>query len=160
MTDRWVGTRAAGLQAMEAFVPAMGRRYANGRNYDDGPGNHRAVSRLSPYIRRRLLTEQEVIAAAVAAHGAEGAEKFVQEVVWRTYFKGWLERRPQVWDAYVAGLSGDLAALESDRRLRRDVERAEAGGTGIACFDAWAEELVETFLLLLVHSESQRKMVR
>ena len=144
MTDRWVGTRAAGLQAMEAFVPAMGRRYANGRNYDDGPGNHRAVSRLSPYIRRRLLTEQEVIAAAVAAHGAEGAEKFVQEVVWRTYFKGWLERRPQVWDAYVAGLSGDLAALESDRRLRRDVERAEAGGTGIACFDAWAEELVET----------------
>ncbi|MCZ8313746.1 FAD-binding domain-containing protein [Phreatobacter sp.] len=144
MADRWIGTRAAGLAAMEAFVPAMGRRYANGRNYDDGPGHHRAVSRLSPYIRRRLLTEQEVVAAAVAAHGAEGAEKFVQEVIWRTYFQGWLERRPQVWDAYVTGLAGDLAALDADRRLRRDVERAEAGATGIACFDAWANELVET----------------
>ncbi len=144
MTDRWIGTRAAGLAAMEAFVPAMGRRYANGRNYDDGPGRHRAVSRLSPYIRRRLVTEQEAIAAAVAAHGAEAAEKFVQEVVWRSYFKGWLERRPQVWDAYVAGLARDLDGLDGDRRLRREVERAEEGNTGLECFDAWARELVET----------------
>ena len=27
-------------------------------------------------------------------------EKFVQEVFWRTYWKGWLEMRPQVWDDY------------------------------------------------------------
>lgn len=137
-------TRAAGVQRMQDFTPRMGSRYANGRNYDDGPGRHGAVSMLSPYLRRRLLTEPEVIAAAVAAHGADGAEKFVQEVVWRSYFKGWLERRPQVWRGYVHGLDGDLAALDLDRRLRRDVARAEAGETGIACFDAWAEELVET----------------
>jgi hypothetical protein len=144
MTDRWIGTRKAGLAALEAFVPAMGRRYANGRNYDDGPGRHRAVSRLSPYIRRRLVTEQEVVTAAVAAHGAEAAEKFVQEVVWRSYFKGWLERRPQVWEAYVGGLARDLDGLDQDRRLRREVARAEEGDTGLECFDAWARELVET----------------
>jgi deoxyribodipyrimidine photo-lyase len=137
-------TRAAGLAALEAFVPAMGRRYANGRNYDHGPGRQQAVSGLSPYIRRRLVTEQEVVAAALASHGPDHAEKFVQEVIWRGYFKGWLERRPQVWDSYVVGRDGDLAALERDRRLRRDVERAEGGQTGLACFDAWAEELVET----------------
>lgn len=144
MSQNFTGTRAAGLRAMEAFIPAMGRRYANGRNYDHGPGNHKAVSRLSPYIRHRLVTEQEVVAAALSAHGAEASEKFVQEVVWRGYFKGWLERRPQIWTSYVQGLQADLVALDLDRRLRRDVGKAQEGRTGLACFDAWAEELVET----------------
>ncbi|SEL21074.1 deoxyribodipyrimidine photo-lyase family protein (cryptochrome) [Roseovarius nanhaiticus] len=137
-------TRAAGLERMDAFVPAMGRRYANGRNYDRGPGNHKAVSTLSPYLRRRLVTEEEVVTAALDAHGPENAEKFVQEVVWRSYFKGWLERRPEVWDSYASGLDADLAALDRDRRLSRDVARAMDGQTGLDCFDAWAEELVST----------------
>lgn len=144
MTQPIVATRAAGLAAMQAFSPAMGSRYANGRNYDRGPGQHRAVSLLSPYVRRRLITEQELVAAALAAHGPEHAEKFIQEVIWRSYFKGWLERRPQVWLSYTQGLQADLAALHRDRRLRREVERAQDGQTGLACFDAWAAELVET----------------
>jgi len=147
MTQSFTPTRAAGLAAMQAFVPAMGRRYANGRNYDAGPGAHRAVSGLSPYVRRRLVTEAEVVAAAVAAHGPEEAAKFIDEVIWRGYFKGWLERRPQVWDSYRTGLVADLDALDRDRRLSRDVTRAMDGQTGLACFDAWAEELVETSYL-------------
>ena len=129
---------------MQAFAPRMGRRYANGRNTDHGPGAHKAVSGLSPYIRRRLVLEPEVVALALSSHGPEEAEKFIQEVVWRGYFKGWLERRPQVWDSYRAGVETDLAAVDRDRRLRRDLDRAMAGQTGLACFDAWAEELVET----------------
>ncbi|MFN3642918.1 MAG: FAD-binding domain-containing protein [Gemmobacter sp.] len=144
MTPTISGTRAAGLAAMRAFVPGMGRRYASGRNYDHGPGRHKAVSMLSPYIRRRLVTEPEVVAAALAAHGPEAAEKFIDEVIWRGYFKGWLERRPQVWAQYRAGLDADLAVLDRDRRLRRDVARAMEGETGLECFDAWARELVET----------------
>ena len=144
MTQTFPPTRAAGLAAMQAFVPAMGRRYANGRNTDNGPGRHKAVSTLSPYIRRRMITEQEAVAAALAAHGPEAAEKFIEEVIWRGYFKGWLERRPQVWTSYVQGLDADLAALDRDRRLRRDVDRAVNGQTGIECFDAWAVELVDT----------------
>jgi deoxyribodipyrimidine photo-lyase len=137
-------SREAGLDALRAFVPRMGRRYANCRNHDHGPGAHNAVSGLSPYIRRRLLSEREVVAAALAAHGPEEAEKFIQEVFWRSYFKGWLERRPQVWRSYANGLRADIAAMDADRRLRREVARAEAGETGLACFDAWAGELAET----------------
>lgn len=139
-----VPTRAAGRAAMQAFIPAMGHRYENGRNYDHGPGGHKAVSMLSPYIRRRLITEAEVVRAALDAHGPEGAGKFIEEVIWRGYYKGWLERRPQVWDSYVQGLNTDLMSLERDRRLRRDIELAETGQTGLDCFDAWAHELVET----------------
>ncbi len=143
MTD-WTGTRAEGDKILSAFTSRMGRRYANGRNTDHGSGAHKAVSVLSPYIRRRLVLESDAVAAAIAAHGLEDAEKFVQEVIWRGYFKGWLERRPQVWDSYRTGLNADLADLDRDRRLRRDVDRAINGQTGLACFDAWATELVDT----------------
>ena len=135
MTD-WTATRIEGERIMAAFTPRMGRRYANGRNTDHGPGAHKAVSGLSPYVRRRLVLEQELVATALAAHGPEDAEKFVQEVIWRGYFTGWLERRPQVWAACVTGLETDLTALDRDRRLRRDVDRAMNGQTGIECFDA------------------------
>ena len=143
MTD-WTPIRADGEKIMAAFTPRMGRRYAYGRNTDHGPGAHKAVSGLSPYVRRRLVTEQDLVATALAAHGPEDAEKFVQEVIWRGYFKGWLERRPQVWDSYRAGLEADLTALDRDRRLRRDIDRAMNGQTGLECFDAWATELVDT----------------
>lgn len=65
-------------------------------------------------------------------------------IIWRGYFKGWLERRPQVWENYRTGLEADLAGLERNRRPHRALERATNGRTGLACFDAWAEELVET----------------
>ena len=143
MTD-WNPTRAEGETILAAFAPRMGKRYTNGRNTDHGPGAHKAVSVLSPYIRRRLVLESDAVAAALAAHGPEEAEKFIQEVIWRGYFKGWLERRPQVWDSYRTGLENDLAALDRDRRLRRDLDRAMGGQSGLACFDAWATELVDT----------------
>jgi deoxyribodipyrimidine photo-lyase len=80
----------------------------------------------------------------VAAHGPEAAAKFIEEVVWRGYFKGWLELRPQVWARYRDDLVHDIAALERDAALAAALARAETGQTGLACFDAWSRELVET----------------
>ena len=135
-------TRDAGLARLAAFTPKMGRAYAAGRNTDRGPGRHSHVSTLSPWTRRRLVLESELVAAALAAHGPDAAQKFIAEVVWRGYFKGWLERRPQVWTRYRQGLEADLAGL--DRRGAKALTRAEAGETGIEPFDAWVQELVET----------------
>jgi deoxyribodipyrimidine photo-lyase len=132
MTD-FPPTRAAGLARLAAFVPHAGREYAEGRNFDTVP---RAVSMLSPYLRHRLISEREVVAAVVAAHGLNASEKFVQEVLWRTYWKGWLMLRPSVWARFVAGRD---AAERSAAVLA-----AEAGATGIDCFDAWVRELVAT----------------
>jgi len=137
-------TREAGLARVEAFAPKMGSSYAKGRNYDNGPGRHGAVSCLSPYLRRRLVTEREAVAAALDRHRASDCEKFVQEVFWRTYFKGWLENRPTVWDAYVRGLERDLMERDENRGLAKRLDEAEEARTGLDCFDAWAEELVET----------------
>lgn len=137
-------TREAALQYLDDFTPQMGRAYAAQRNYDRGPGKHTSVSGLSPFIRRRLISEQEVVTAALQNHGLDGAEKFIQEVFWRGYFKGWLERRPAIWESYRQGLATDLEDLETNSGLRQAVTRAEAGQTGIDCFDAWVDELVHT----------------
>ena len=135
-------TRAAGLARLQAFVPRAGRAYAARRNLVLPETGHRNVSGLSPYLRHRLVTEREVLTAVLGRHSLQAAEKFVQEVFWRTYWKGWLERRPGVWDTYRRDLDRTLDGM--DDALARRVAEAEAGRTGIACFDAWARELVET----------------
>lgn len=140
----WPATRDHALAVLQDFVPRAGPAYASRRNYDLGPGRHTAVSTLSPYLRRRLVTEQEVVSSAIAAHGLKGAEKFVEEVIWRGYFKGWLERRPRIWADYRAALEADSTALEGNAALRKTRARAEGGNTGIECFDAWAAELTQT----------------
>ncbi len=131
-------TRAAALARLADFAPRMGRAYAAGRNHDPGPGARRDVSMLSPHIRHRLLTEAEVVAAALARHGPAAAEKFIQEVFWRTYWKGWLELRPSVWARYEA--ERDRALADPPDGLAAALE----GRTGIACFDAWVGELTGT----------------
>lgn len=132
--------RAAGLDVLAAFVSASGRQYAETRNFDHGPDNRANVSMLSRYLRYRLVTEAEVVAAVRCHHSAAAAEKFLQEVLWRTYWKGWLELRPSVWSRYRADLAG-LHAQTGGCRAAYD--RAVAGNTGIDCFDAWIDELAE-----------------
>jgi deoxyribodipyrimidine photo-lyase len=143
MTVFFESTRAAGLERLHQFAPRMGRRYADGRNTDNGPGAEQDVSMLSPWLRRRLLTETEVVAAARAAHG-DLAEKFVQEVVWRSYFKGWLEQHPGVWQAYLDAVTAGETRLATEAGLRRVYHDTCEGRTGIDGFDHWARELVGT----------------
>ncbi|MEM9716303.1 MAG: FAD-binding domain-containing protein [Pseudomonadota bacterium] len=136
--------RKTALHIAQEFQPKMGKRYASGRNHDRGAGRHTAVSCLSPYTRRRIITEQELVQLALDEHGLEGAEKFIQEVFWRSYFKGWLERRPSIWTEYTTSLETLSFALDESRRMRKDYDAAIEGRTGIECFDVWANELVET----------------
>ncbi|PJF08283.1 FAD-binding domain-containing protein [Pseudorhodobacter sp. MZDSW-24AT] len=134
-------TRDSALAQLHRFLPLAGKDYAIRRNLHR-PG-HPHVSQLSPYLRSRILTEAEVIHAVRAAHGAE-ADTFVSEVLWRTYWKGWLEMRPQVWRETRAAVHAALARLDRDRDLARTHEAACAGQTGIDGFDDWARDLVAT----------------
>ncbi len=144
MKEAFEPTRAAALERLSRFLPKAGRSYAAERNYDRPETGHANVSTLSPWLRHRLITETEVLQAVLGRHAATSAEKFVQEVYWRTYFKGWLERRPSVWAEYSRGVDAALEACAASPDLGARLAAAEEGGTGIACFDAWARELVDT----------------
>jgi len=143
MDRSFPATRAAGLARLAAFTPHMGPAYVAGRNTDYGPETETATAALSPYLRRRLVLEQEIVDAARGAHGP-AAEKFVQEVFWRTYFKGHLETRPELWTAYQRLAAEGHARLADNSGLRLAYERAVAGRTGIDGFDDWARELTAT----------------
>lgn len=136
-------TRAAGLNRLNAFRSSSGRIYADRRNTDAGPEEVTITSALSPYLRRRLLLESEVAAAAIDAHGYPVAEKFVQEVFWRTYFKGHLESRASIWADYLRQVSDERARLDVSSGLRSVYTQAVEGRTGIDSFDHWARELAE-----------------
>jgi deoxyribodipyrimidine photo-lyase len=132
-------TRAAAVARLEAFLPAAGR-YAAERNFVR-PGNAH-VSLLSPWLQKRLLLEEEVVAATRARWSFPEVEKFVQEVYWRTYWKGWLEQRPAAWSRWRESVPRLQAGLSSEQR--KIWEAACAGRTGLAGFDEWAQELVAT----------------
>ena len=128
------------LDRLAQFVPTAGRLYDAGRNTDPGPDRPGAVSRLSPYLRHRLITEHEVVAHVLARHNLDAAEKFIQEVLWRTYWKGWLDMRPSVWRRFGEERDRQRDAFHDDHALAD----AENGLTGIEGFDDWARELVAT----------------
>ncbi|WP_341365603.1 FAD-binding domain-containing protein [Yoonia sp. BS5-3] len=130
----------AALQRLQNFLPHAGRDYAARRNYDD----IRGVSGLSPYLRHRIITEADVLKAVLGRHSPHAAEKFIQEVYWRTYWKGWLEMRPGIWTAYKTERDAALNRIQTEAGLRQQWEAACTGTTGIACFDHWAQELAAT----------------
>ncbi|MGL4242823.1 MAG: FAD-binding domain-containing protein, partial [Beijerinckiaceae bacterium] len=144
MQQSFVPTREAALGRLAAFLPGAGEAYAADRNHDHGPDRRGNVSLLSPFIRHRLITEREVCAAALERHAFQAAEKFIQEVLWRTYWKGWLELRPGVWRRYLHDLDRTRETTAANGGLRRDLRAAVEGRTGIEGFDDWARELVET----------------
>ncbi len=140
----WSGNRNSAFERLDVFLPRAGRLYAASRNYDYGPRNRANISCLSPWIRHRLLLEEEVLAEILKYHSLNSAEKFIQEVFWRSYFKGWLEQRPSVWLQYRLDVKKMIEKLDLDVDLAQRYKTATCGKTGIGCFDAWATELVST----------------
>ncbi|MBG6053659.1 hypothetical protein IWX81_000049 [Salinibacterium sp. CAN_S4] len=142
MTQPFEPSRQAALAALAEFLPRAGRHYAMDRNHDRGPADRSNVSALSPYLRHRLLTERDVVEAVLERHSLAASEKFVQEVFWRTYWKGWLELRPEAWRRYRSDVEALLPGI-GNAEWSAGYARACEARTGIECFDAWVTELAE-----------------
>ena len=138
------GSREEALLLLAAFLPKAGTSYTRNRNFDLGAGQHKHVSQLSAYIKRRIITEEDVLKKVLSAHSLNEAGKFIDEIFWRTYFKGWLESRPHIWMQYCADVHHLTHELQTQSGLRDRWAAACLGETGIDCFDAWAKELAET----------------
>jgi deoxyribodipyrimidine photo-lyase len=137
-------TAAAARARLAAFAPAAGGAYAQKRNFDLGAGAHTHVSALSPYVRMKLLDEADLSRAVLAQMDAGAADKFLMEVWWRPYWKGWMEQRPAVWAQYRDDLVRLRNEVQTQSGLRAQWEAACLGQTGIAPFDHWAQELAQT----------------
>jgi deoxyribodipyrimidine photo-lyase len=132
-------TRAGALARWQEFLPRV-LDYGALRNRVQP--RHPHVSRLSPAIRSRLVTTQELLEPLLATHPFTRIEKLVQELLWRDYWKGWLELRPGVWSAYRREL--DHQKRHGDPAVLDRAQEVMAGRGGIAVMDRFARELIET----------------
>jgi len=132
-------SRAKALNQLNNFVENNLGEYSKLRNFDFGPEKRSNISCLSPYITHGIINEQEVIQKALSKFSFSKNEKFIQEVLWRTYWKGWLELRPNVWADYLI----ELNQIKNEFQNNQDYLSAIEGKTNIDCFNEWVNELKE-----------------
>ena len=132
-------SRASALNELNNFVENNLSEYSKLRNFDYGPENRSNISCLSPYITHGVINEKEVIKKSLDKFSFSKNEKFIQEVLWRTYWKGWLELRPNVWSDYLI----ELNKIKEEFKDNQKYLDALKGKTNIECFNAWINELKE-----------------
>ena len=132
-------SRATAVQKLNSFVEKNLIDYSKLRNFDFGPDNRSNISCLSPYITHGVINELEVIDKSLKKFSFQKNEKFIQEVLWRIYWKGWLELRPNVWLDYLM----ELDNLRDEYKSNHSYLRAIEGKTDIECFNQWIIELKE-----------------
>ncbi|MAQ28086.1 MAG: DNA photolyase [Pelagibacteraceae bacterium] len=132
-------SRAYAIEQLENFINNGLVDYSRARNFDFGPNNRSNISCLSPYISHGVITELEVIKKSLNKFSFSKNEKFIQEVLWRTYWKGWLELRPSVWTDYLK----ELKKINEEFKDNSNYKNAIEGNTNVECFNEWVRELKE-----------------
>ena len=123
--DEWPGGRQ---EAQKRINTIDVETYGRNRNFLNG-----SVSRLSPYFRHGCITLKEASDNVRDRYGAH-AEKFVQELAWRDY---WRRVWYQLGNAIFSDIEDPKVALGD--RLMPDFIRQ--GITGLPCMDAIIRDL-------------------
>jgi deoxyribodipyrimidine photo-lyase len=132
-------SRAEALNNLNNFIENNLSEYSKLRNFDFGPTNRSNISCLSPYITHGVINELEVIDKSLKKLPFSKVEKFIQEVLWRVYWKGWLELRPNVWTDFLI----ELKEVKKEFNNNQNYLNAVEGKTNIDCFNKWVMELKE-----------------
>ena len=132
-------SRAKALDKLNYFIQNNLSEYSKLRNFDFGPENRTNISCLSPYITHGIINEREVIEKSLNKFSFSKNEKFIQEVLWRVYWKGWLELRPNVWSDYLIELNNIKDEFKNNKNYLNAIE----GKTNVECFNVWINELKE-----------------
>ena len=133
----FIPSRNFAIEKLNNFVEKNLIEYSKLRNFDFGPDKRDNISCLSPYVTHGVINEIEIIKKSLANFSFSKNEKFIQEVLWRTYWKGWLELRPNVWSDYLFSLNN----IREKFKDNKDYLKAIEGNTNIECFNEWVKEL-------------------
>jgi deoxyribodipyrimidine photo-lyase len=115
------------LERIESVDPV---KYGRTRNFQDG-----AVTRLSPYISRGMISTKQVMENVLArGYSLSSIEKFIQELAWRDYWQ-------QVWIAKGDAINDDLRHPQPDVRNCEIATAISKAQTGIEAIDAGITEL-------------------
>ena len=123
---------------LETFLQEKISKYGQFRNFDYGPNYpHKVVSGLSPYISKGIIKEEYILNKINDSKNS--SDKFIQEVLWRTYWKGWLELRNEVWLDYKESTELELDNIYHTE-LAEKYEQAINGKTKLEPYDEWINQ--------------------
>lgn len=106
--------------------------YARTRNHLRG-----AVSRLSPYITRGVITLPQILERVLSEHSFNSAYKFISELAWREFYQRvWWKLGDRIFDS----VKGEQESVRHDQMIRSVAEAS----TGIEKLDQCVEELYST----------------
>lgn len=117
------------LALVDSIDPVL---YAKTRNHLTG-----AVTRLSPYISRGVISLPVIRARILAKHSLAVAEKLIQELAWREYFQ-------KVFSAKGEEIFSDLRFARDDWKHHELVCAIVEARTGIAAVDREIQNLINT----------------
>ena len=118
------------LERIQAVDPV---KYGRTRNFKNG-----AVTRLSPYISRGVISTKQVTENVLARdHAFSSIEKFIQELAWRDYWQ-------QIWIAKGDAINEDLRHPQPDVENHEIAKAVSAAQTGVEAIDAGVNEFYET----------------
>ena len=132
-------SRAFAEELLNEFIENNLINYSKLRNFDYGPDKRNNVSCLSPYVTHGVINEVELIKKSLNKYSFIKNEKFIQEIMWRTFWKGWMELRPDVWTDYLL----ELIKIRGKYKEDHIYQKAINGTTNIECFNEWVDELKE-----------------
>ena len=133
-------TRIEAKKNLTYFIEEKLINYSKLRNFNIDIDDKTTTSNLSPYITHGILSENEVIRESLKKHSYLTSEKFIQEILWRIYWRGWLELRPQVWKNYLK----NLKKLKDEFKDNKKYIQVTEGNSNIECFNDWVKELKES----------------
>ena len=85
------------------------------------------------FVTHRILLEYDLIHDIKSKYKVKNSTKFVEEIFWRVYWKGWMENRPKVWQNFIS---------EKDPYYDHELyEKAINGNTELDFFNSWVHEL-------------------
>ncbi len=117
----------------EYFLENKIENYEQLRNFDYGPTNESSVSKLSPYISHRVLLEYELLKEVKKKYQSLKINKFIEEIYWRIYWRGWMENRPKVWCDFIS---------EKNHEYDFEIyEKAINGNSELDFLNSWVNEL-------------------
>ncbi len=131
--------RSYAIKKLEDFIKNGLGDYSKLRNFDFGPKKRGNISCLSPYVTHGVISEVELIKKSLNKYSFVKNEKFIQEIMWRTFWKGWMELRPDVWKDYLL----ELEKIKYKYKEDQNYQTAINGNTDIECFNEWVSELKE-----------------
>lgn len=131
---RWPGGRQAGRKTFDDFLTRI-ERYGRDRDYPEVNG----TSRLSVHMRFGTVSIREIVHDALD-HGSPGAQKWVDEIIWREFYAMLLAHYPHI---VTQPYQEKFKALKW-RASRKDFEAWCEGRTGYPLVDAGMRQLNQT----------------